>query len=627
MEIKLFKSDKKLNKFLLKTILKETKYNNHLSLGVGYENEMIPFFKIISEFKKIKWDNIKIVSLIEYFDHQSTMFYSLLQNEFISKLNNFNEKNFLTKIDDIKNLKDSHNLNDLYINKIDLGILYLDFRGNFLLNDYESKCNFIHISTNGDKIISPGLKSILLSFKKLIIIGNNVKSERVLNKLISKKIDENEPFTFLNFHKNSILLTLTSLISKRNIVDSIESGDFEKWSKKIFKDNEASEINDDINKIVGDKFIDDSLEDMSKNSESSLDDELENALRIINEEKQEIAAENSDINLEDENAFDPINTYPEIVDNSFINNLNDTFANDSNYLDDDLYGNNFEEENLFSDNDALNDVQDKNIKTTEDVNMECLPLDNVDTQKNDASVNNWLKDDGVPVSYIKNDNKTMSTLLDKGNNLNTKFPNRLNNFHTQKTPQFIKHVNKEIVKPIKPLNMDEINYLKNIIKIKEDTLSSIELLQKSLDTPSRSNYIKNVTPNQASVIRDNVNDFDLKFVYIPGMRPTPMLAVYDIPNLEVYNNTYTSMKDSLDNIDIESNYSDSFKHFWNHGAYIIFDETNLEIKSLLFSDFSLFIFLLRFINKSLWFCVPKIMQTILQNELKIFIDEFTLVKK
>ncbi|MEG2249996.1 MAG: hypothetical protein RSD09_00200 [Bacilli bacterium] len=156
------------------------------------------------------------------------MFYSLLQNEFISKLNNFNEKNFLTKIDDIKNLKDSHNLNDLYINKIDLGILYLDFRGNFLLNDYESKCNFIHISTNGDKIISPGLKSILLSFKKLIIIGNNVKSERVLNKLISKKIDENEPFTFLNFHKNSILLTLTSLISKRNIVDSIESGDFEK---------------------------------------------------------------------------------------------------------------------------------------------------------------------------------------------------------------------------------------------------------------------------------------------------------------------------------------------------------------------------------------------------------------
>lgn len=635
MQIKIFNSNKKLNRFLLKVILKETKLHNNLSLGIGYENGILPFFQTISKYPKIKWNNIKIISLIEYFDHQSTMFYALMQRDFISKLNGFDIHNFSNKIEDIKNLKDVNNLNSLYNNQIDLGIFFLDFRGNFLLNDYESKCNFIHISTNGDKIISPGLKSIF-SFFKIIIIANDQNSQVVLKKLVSKEIDEDDPFTFLNFHKNSILLTLSSLVSKKNIAKSVNSKDIEKWSKKLFKDNQHFEENDNLNVISGDKYIDDNLDEIVINSEKSLDNELEEALKIIDENREEESIISDEIESN------------QIVDDSLLNNLNENYFDENNNFDQDLYGNNIEDKNLFNSNDLLDDNKNEEtfyidsaieIENKENVNCDQI-TDNSNYNQNSILLEEEKREGINYDPIIDNSNYNQNSILleeqdRKNDNINPVVDDKLDlknafdnreklNFNVKEALNLNKYLyRQEEIKVLEPKvivsqelhnirrnNMNEINYLERVIKIKEDTLKTIEALQ-NLNTSSP----KNTKPRS------------LQFKYIPGIRPTPMLAIYDTPNFDVYSNIKDLMMQSIKVTSSENNFTNNFKHFWNHGAYIIFDEVSLEIKAFLFSDFSNFIFLLRNINKELWFYVINAMELIFENESKIFIDEFLLINK
>lgn len=644
MQIKIFNNNKKLNKFLLKTILKETKLHNNFSLGIGYENGILPFFKVISDYKKIRWNNIKIISLIEYFDHQSTMFYALMQKEFISKLTRFNSHNFFNKIEDIKNLKDLNNLNNLYNEKIDLGIFFLDFRGNFLLNDYESKCNYIHISTNGDKIISPGLKSIL-SFSKIIIISNDENSQKVLNKLTSKKIDEDEPFTFLNFHRNSILLTLSSLLSKKNIVKSINSSDVEKWSKKIFKDNQNFETNNNLNDISGDKYIDDKLDETFINSEKSLDKELEEALKTINEETEIESDISDEINLEYTNEVES----DVIIDDSLMNNLNQDYSNEIDNFDKDLYGSdNAEDINLFESNNLSNhDINSEISLNNLNMDMHNVADENEHTHVYDLEDKIGNKDDMSDLPTI-NDNiySGHSILLEEDNkenehlssvpamdsklsvndkpsgslhikeelNSNVKQFSKFNDHYLYKKEDIQILESKPFVSEKKPEikrnNIDEINYLRRIIKIKEDTLQTIESLQ----------YLN-------SGFSKNIKEETIQFKYIPGNRPTPMIAIYDTPNIGVFENIKDLMIKSIEDFSYESSFINEYKHFWNHGAYLIYDEDSLEIKSLLFSDFSTLIFLLRSINKDLWFNITKSMELFFDNELKIFIDEFSLSKK
>lgn len=634
MQIKIFNSNKKLNKFLLKTILKETKLDNNLSLGIGYENGILPFFPIISNFKKIKWNNIKIISLIEYFDHQSTMFYTLLQRDFISKLNGFDNYNFFNKIDDIKTLKKLNNLNFLYDKQIDLGIFFLDFRGNFLLNDYESKCNFIHISTNGDKIISPGLKSIF-SFFKIIIIANDTSSQTVLDKLVSKEIDEDEPFTFLNFHKNSILLTLSSLVSKKKIAKSVNSIDIEKWTKKIFKDNQNFDTNSNLNIISGDKYIDDNLDQIALNSEKSLDKELEDALKIIDEEKDAIPIilDETDNDNKINIAYDSENLYDEIVDNSLLDNLNQNYSSKENNFDLDLYGNNVDDKNLF-DSDYLSNNKSEENEFISDSKF----LYESDIRKNlddDTPIvdNNYYSTDFEKSILLdeKNSENIMLEPIELKSDVDLKLDKSLNDTFDFDIKEKFDFSIKKILKsndylfrkediriieskiPIiqkdydfKKNNMDEINYLQRVIKIKEDTLKIIESLQN------------------LHLVKDAKEDM-MQFRYIPGIRPTPMLAIYDTPNFDVFANIRNLMNQEIKVVNYESDFIDNFKHFWNHGAYIIFDESSLEIKSLVFSDFSNFIFLLRSINKALWFYVKESMRLIFEKESKIFMDEFLLI--
>lgn len=83
----------------------------------------------------------------------------------------------------------------------------------------------------------------------------------------------------------------------------------------------------------------------------------------------------------------------------------------------------------------------------------------------------------------------------------------------------------------------------------------------------------------------------MKFKYIPGTRPTPMLMYYNEPNIGVFN--------VEENVVFKSgNYTNKENHIWNIGAYIIYNN-KLEILSYRISNPHNFIWLLRIINKEI----------------------------
>ena len=98
----------------------------------------------------------------------------------------------------------------------------------------------------------------------------------------------------------------------------------------------------------------------------------------------------------------------------------------------------------------------------------------------------------------------------------------------------------------------------------------------------------------------------MKFKYIPGLRPVPMLAYYNEPNIKLF--------DDL-NIGFNLNFNNNNKHYWNHNAYLIIDETNNLITHAIFNNFSYLIFLLRVINKDVIFEINNDMYESIKNDI------------
>ena len=85
--------------------------------------------------------------------------------------------------------------------------------------------------------------------------------------------------------------------------------------------------------------------------------------------------------------------------------------------------------------------------------------------------------------------------------------------------------------------------------------------------------------------------------YIPGNRPTPMLALYNEKNINVFNDIKSNANIPI-NISFNQTYVDNFNHAWNHAAYIIYDN-ELNIIAFTYSEISNLFFILRALNKKL----------------------------
>ncbi len=86
----------------------------------------------------------------------------------------------------------------------------------------------------------------------------------------------------------------------------------------------------------------------------------------------------------------------------------------------------------------------------------------------------------------------------------------------------------------------------------------------------------------------------MKFKYIPGERPTPMLAYNTEPNLNAFNECVRDMDGVYS---VLPKYDRKHKHYWNMNAYLIIDEEKNEIIACAFIEFMYVIYLLRVINK------------------------------
>lgn len=89
----------------------------------------------------------------------------------------------------------------------------------------------------------------------------------------------------------------------------------------------------------------------------------------------------------------------------------------------------------------------------------------------------------------------------------------------------------------------------------------------------------------------------MKLIYTPGLNPTPMLAIENTKNKEVFE----GLKKESDFGEILNNqkYSENGEHFFNINSYIIVE--NNKVISFVFTDFMYLVFILRAINKEITF--------------------------
>ena len=116
----------------------------------------------------------------------------------------------------------------------------------------------------------------------------------------------------------------------------------------------------------------------------------------------------------------------------------------------------------------------------------------------------------------------------------------------------------------------------------------------------------------------------MKIKYVPGTYPVPMLMFYKESN----KSSFEDIKNNESILKI-GDFTNGYSHIWNMGAYIIYDESSLEVKSLVISNFANFVWLLRTIAKELVIeiCEELWTKILNENEGKLFEEEFQIISK
>lgn len=358
-------------KFIAKKFIKEIKSlvskKPNARIGIMWDDSLLSIYEEVIKSKKIKWNNSKIFSLVEYKDDLTVTFESTLFSEFVNKLN-LERSNYESLKERINDLKVVNNLNELYKleDGIDLMIFPIDKRGNFLFNDFESKISYINYGNNGNEIVSPGIKSIMFA-KKIICFCIQDGSEDVVEIINSRKILSNELVSLLNIHNNITLFTLYNIIKKKNINkngyiedqenigDRVLSNSYEgdlsindndkkeidpidKFSVGLFKDNEEPILIDDDEDDDSDDDLDIENENIDDEKEeeielSDIEEEVKDEEEIIDIEEDDGLAIDEPLNINKTNLDDMISEKEDVntkIDEEDLEIDNEDNENDSN---------------------------------------------------------------------------------------------------------------------------------------------------------------------------------------------------------------------------------------------------------------------------------------------------------
>lgn len=477
--IKSCKNIKQLNKKIIKDIKKILSDKPSSRIGFYWDESLSEIFNALVKTKKIQWFSSRIVPIVEYKDDQTLMFEDILKNHFIDKID-ISQGNYASLKDRINKLTDNDNLNDLYKfnDGLDLIIFGIDKRGNFLFNDFESKIDYINYANNGNQLISPGIKSIMLA-KQIICIVIDSEADNIVRIINDKKIDKDDIITLLNFHNNITLFTTSNIIKKKEINKEGLSEEYTPLYEELFSDVSSNETQEE-SKPSNSLFEDKASESILDNEDDEPEDEEEFDLSSKTEDKSE---ETDLLEHLDDLVKDEEPTQEE------LNAIEEELSDEPVILEDDVEIVNEPEDNY--DSLSLDDVEV--IDTNENNNQE-ISLDNTDYEN---SIEEEFEDD---LSHL-NDS------LDQDDDFGV---DNLDNIDTVEIPQEIRSnaLNDEDL---------EILRLKEVQRILEEELKNLEQSTQEVKKVDENlnNYIEKTTPvetrpksqDEVVIIKDSPNEY------------------------------------------------------------------------------------------------------------------------
>ncbi|MGL4647347.1 MAG: hypothetical protein ACRCVI_01320 [Mycoplasmoidaceae bacterium] len=113
-----------------------------------------------------------------------------------------------------------------------------------------------------------------------------------------------------------------------------------------------------------------------------------------------------------------------------------------------------------------------------------------------------------------------------------------------------------------------------------------------------------------------------KLKYLPGIRPTPMLVVFNDHNLQAFEDI---KNECLSPLDFKRTFINDFHHLWNPNAYLIYNDQN-EILAFVYTNIAYLFYLLRSLNKPLMLEINANDLEALKKEFQDWIEELEITE-
>ena len=561
--IKTLKNTKKISKDLYKTLKLQFSFKPASRIGIDWNED---FYKVLNNFKKVKkldWSKSKIFPLSLYKEKQLVSLDKELKEKFLPNINfaNFNYENIEERFLKLKEENDVANLFTFNTSGgVDVIMFFIDSRGNFVYNDFESKAHYINLTNNGSEIISAGIKSIL-NAKKIICFCIDESSKDIVFKLNKKYVEEDDVLTYLHLHNDVTLYTLTSIIQKNEINNEFMSQNIQElknnWLKEIDENTFFKNVQNNVPIVNSDDL------DLTINHQNStnLDDEIKN---VDFEKENELDSEEP----QEENLFDVCDSSEELEK---VKEPEETKC-----VDLDSVSSNSEAD--------LPKIDDEYYQETNN---------SIDLVADEKQEYDFIKEDQVSVNYNVIIQQPV-LLTQYENKQQPELPDNIDELEA-----YIK-IKEETLKQIEAMIVNnQLSQLKT--KTQEQYFLSNKQIPSEIDLSIEHNEVNTKEEELLEfAVELEEESFDkYKLVYKPGLRPTPMLMVWHDKNETIFEDIKNEMIEN--NLDLESSkWLDEFEHVWNDGCYLIYDKESLEIKSLVFRGDDRLFFLLRYLNKELF---------------------------
>lgn len=244
--IKTLKNNKKISKDLYKTLKSWLNVKPNLRLGIQWSEGFVNVTNNFKKLKKLDWSESKVFPLSLYKEGQLVSLDKDLKEIFLANINypKMHYDDLSKRYEELLTERTIKNL-FLFNNKggVDLMMFFIDSRGNFVFNDFESKANYINLANNGNEIVSAGIKSILKA-KKIICFCIDESAKDVVFKLNKKMIDEDDVLTYLHMHNDVTLYTLRSIINKNEINEESMSQNIQELKNKLLHEVDENKFFD-----------------------------------------------------------------------------------------------------------------------------------------------------------------------------------------------------------------------------------------------------------------------------------------------------------------------------------------------------------------------------------------------